>query len=98
MRVHEVKCWREYFTAIADGSKPFDLRRNDRDYAVGDKMRFLEWDDCKGAFTGRKVTRRITYMLEGVGVDALPPLHGLARGYAILGLGVRAEHFGQTET
>lgn len=91
MKTHEVKCWPEGYAAIADGSAPFSLRRNDRHYKVGDKIKFLEYDDRKGVFTGREVTRRITFMIEGVGPGGITPLHGLARGYAILGLAARAD-------
>ena len=86
MKIHELKCWPEFFAPIHDGTKPFDLRKNDRRFKVGDKLHLREYDDRKNTYTGREVHRRITYMLEGVGPGAITPFHGLARGYCILGL------------
>jgi hypothetical protein len=46
--------------------------------------------DHDGDYTGRECRRRITYILEGIGVGAMQgvikPYWGLDRGYAILGL------------
>lgn len=63
--LHEVKCWPEYFEAVRDGRKPFELRRNDRNYQVGDTIRLMEYDPLKGRFTGRDDWRLITYVLRG---------------------------------
>lgn len=94
MKIHELKCWPDFFTPIADGSKTFDLRYNDRRFKVGDKLHLREYDDRKGTYTGREVTRRITYILEGIGGGAITPLRGLARDYCILGLAARGETTG----
>ena len=34
--IHTVKCYPEYFKLLLDGSKPFEVRENDRIYEVGD--------------------------------------------------------------
>ena len=39
MKVHDLKCWAWSFDAIASGEKTADLRKNDRDYHVGDILR-----------------------------------------------------------
>lgn len=85
MRTHELKCWSDYYGAIEDGTQPFELRRNDRHFVVGDKVRLREWDDRKDVYTGREVTKTISSMLEGIGPGAIMPLRGLTRGYCILG-------------
>lgn len=41
--VHELKCWPKYFNAILDGSKTFEVRRNDRPYRVGDYLALNEY-------------------------------------------------------
>ena len=82
--MHEVKSWPEFFQEISNG-KPFDVRKNDRRYTVGDTLRLREYDDRKGSFTGRVIDRRITYIQDGV-PGGIPPLAGLARGYSVLGL------------
>lgn len=85
-KTHEVKCWPDYYIPIINGAKPFDLRKNDRKYAAGDMLVLCEFDDRKGQFTGRRHTKIITYVLDGIGPGCITPLQGLARGYCILGL------------
>lgn len=83
---HEVKSWPEFFRAINSGERPFDLRLNDRKYSVSDIIRFMEYDDRRGQLTGQDCYRKVTNILEGIGPGAMTPLHGLARGYVVLGL------------
>jgi hypothetical protein len=65
MRSHDLKCSIEYFEAIYNKSKQFELRKNDRDYAVGDYLFLREWDSKKQTYTGRTVGRFVTYVLAG---------------------------------
>ena len=87
---HDVKCWPEYFEAVRDGRKPFDLRFNDRDYRVGDRLRLREWSP-EGDYTGRELSESITYILVGPffnpSHDKVSP--GLTDGWVILGFGVK---------
>ena len=85
MKVHDVKCWPDFFQPLFDGRKPFEVRKNDRSYLVGDVMLIREWDDRKGVYTGRQVRKRITWVHEGV-PGGIAPLLGLARDYVVLGL------------
>lgn len=82
---HSVKCWPEFFEEILADRKKFDLRKNDRSYAVDDWLELHEWqpdrreEDCKeGAASGRILTVRITCITSG--------LAGLKEGYVILGI------------
>jgi hypothetical protein len=97
--VHELKSWPEFFEPVYTGRKNFELRKNDRHFQVGDVIRLREWRPTeshdwltKGEYTGRECNRRISYILEGIGVGAMQgvikPYWGLDRGYAILGLEV----------
>ena len=86
MKTHELKCWPEFFEPVSDGSKTFELRKNDRHFAIGDVLHLREWDDHIESYTGRECRRKITYMLEGVGGGCIPPYLGLMRGYVILSL------------
>jgi hypothetical protein len=43
MKIHELKTWPKTFQLIWDGRQTYDLRFNDRDFEVGDRVRFLEW-------------------------------------------------------
>jgi Domain of unknown function (DUF3850) len=92
MTLHRLKCWPQSFAPLLANTKTFDLRRNDRDYQVGDVLLLQEWDRDRG-YSGREVKRRVGYVLRGeypFNADLVhgdhKPLHGLLRGYAILGL------------
>lgn len=81
---HELKTWPEYFQAAWDGNKTFELRKNDRDYQVGDKLILREWCLDKNDYTGLSITKRVSYILkdaEGFKYDEL----GLKDGYVIMG-------------
>lgn len=49
-KIIEVKCLPEYFEAARVGIKPWELRYNDRNYAVGDLLIMREWkaDNTRG--------------------------------------------------
>jgi hypothetical protein len=80
---HELKTWPPYFEAVMHGEKTFDLRPADRDFEVGDYIRFREWDPKTAAYTGREHFQEIIYVLAGE--EATP--FGLTPGFVALGLG-----------
>jgi hypothetical protein len=97
MTTHELKTWPEYFEALADGSKQFEIRRDDRTpaFAVGDVLRLREWrsqwtdmpadvrcEHPEYVYTGRECWRRVTYVLRGVEATR----DWLQPGYCIMGL------------
>ena len=85
-RMHELKSWPDFFEPVMSGRKTFELRKNDRHFNVGDTIRLQEFDDRTGKFTGRELRKRITYVLDGIGIGAITPLLELAREYCILSL------------
>ena len=56
--------------------KKFELRKNDRDYHVGDRLKMLEYKD--GEYTGRVINAEVTFMLNDY--------EGLKEGYCILSI------------
>jgi len=78
---HELKVWESYFHALWNGSKPFELRRDDRDFRTGDTLRLRETFYRNREYTGREIrTGPVTYILRH------EPEFGLMDGFAILGL------------
>ena len=45
---HEIKCHPEYFHRIVSRQKTFEIRKNDRDYQVGDRLVIREYDPENG--------------------------------------------------
>jgi hypothetical protein len=41
--IHELKLNSEYFPLVREGIKTFEIRKNDRDFRVGDILRLREW-------------------------------------------------------
>jgi hypothetical protein len=62
LNIHELKTWPKYFHAGKTGEKPFEVRKNDRDYQVGDLLKLQEWSHPVG-YTGDEVTVQVTYIL-----------------------------------
>lgn len=86
MKVHELKIKAKYYSEICKGIKTFELRKNDRDYQVGDIIHFTVIPDettteetCEGLNTYPNLVR-IIYILQDV------PEYGLKEGYCILAI------------
>lgn len=60
---HVLKILPEYFEAVALGKKPFEIRKNDRNYQVGDQVILHEYIPNHG-FTGQWQTKEITYITD----------------------------------
>lgn len=74
---HELKIWPQYFCRVADGSKTFEVRKNDRGFQPGDIVVLREWNPEKqvldehpmghdvsyGDYTGRQLDFNIGYVL-----------------------------------
>lgn len=75
---HSILILQKYFEEILTGVKTFELRKNDRDYKVGDTILLNEFDGKN--LTHRLCSVQITYVLKDV------PMYGLMDGYAILGI------------
>lgn len=80
--VHDLKTWPESWDAIAAGLKPWELRKNDRGFAVGDMLRLRRWSPGDPEGAGEVLERRVLWMLEG-------PAFGLPDRYVIMTIGAR---------
>ncbi len=61
MRI-EKKVWPEYFQAILNGKKTFELRLGDFICQEGDILILREWDPQKKQFSGRSIEKTVTYV------------------------------------
>lgn len=77
-QLHELKIYPKYFEEVLKENKNFEIRKNDRNFQLGDKILLREWDNIK--YTGRTISAEITYVLSDSFV-------GLTDGY--VGLGIR---------
>jgi hypothetical protein len=59
-RVHFLKIEPQYFLALQQRRKNFEIRKNDRDFHEGDKVVLQEY--AAGQYTGREVAAVIGYM------------------------------------
>lgn len=76
---HELKILARYFDDIMFGDKRFEIRKNDRDFHVGDKLILKEWSPL-GYYTGNEITALVNYIHYGNGD------FGIAEGYCVMGL------------
>ena len=61
---HRIKCETQYYQAVEQGLKKFEIRKNDRNYKIGDIV-YLEETVC-GVKTGRVIDQlEIRYIFYG---------------------------------
>lgn len=95
---HELKVVAPYFDALADGSKPFEVRLNDRAFQKGDLLKLREWDDPDDwpaaadgpispdeGYTGRELLAEVTFVYSGD-----PRFGDWPSGVVVLGLAVQS--------
>lgn len=80
MIIHELKTWQEYYVYIERQLKNFEVRKNDRNFSVGDVLHLRETDSFSGKYTGNECLREIIYILDTKGK------FGIEDGTVVLGL------------
>jgi hypothetical protein len=61
--IHKLKSWPEYFQEMLLGNKPFDVRKNDRNFKVNDTLLLQEWNPETEEYTGRELKVSVSYLL-----------------------------------
>ncbi len=64
MAVIKKKIWPEYFEAVKAGRKKFELRLADFSIKEGDTLILEEWSPETKKYTGRKIEKKVTYLLK----------------------------------
>lgn len=97
---HELKTWPEFFNETRGGRKRFELRRNDRDFQVGDELLLKEWVpqdipssvDPESApifkgYTGHELRVRVDYIMDFNSLDRIMDHPGIVfPGYVIMSI------------
>ena len=78
-KTHELKIYPKYFEAILDEKKTFEIRKNNRNFHVGDSIVLREFDNIK--YSGREIHATIKYMLDDTFI-------GLEEGYVAFSFGI----------
>ena len=69
--IHQLKIWPQYYCRVADGTKTFEIRKNDRAFQSGDTVVLREWnpnpqnsttDSPKGYTDSKALKFRIGYI------------------------------------
>lgn len=60
----EKKVWPEYFQKILDGIKTYELRLADFKCDEGDTLLLREWNPITKDYTGRQISKVVTYVLK----------------------------------
>lgn len=74
IKVHGLKIEIDYFNKILDGSKTFEIRKDDRGFRFGDVVNLNEF--YNGEYTGRSIIANVGYVCDYAQVD----------GYVVFGL------------
>jgi hypothetical protein len=77
MKMHELKTVNPYFTAVWDGKKLFEIRKDDRKFESHDILWLREYFDNN--YTGRSVLCHVTYCMSDLFI-------GLKKGYCAMGI------------
>jgi hypothetical protein len=79
MREHNLKTVQPFFNEVLNGSKTFEVRKNDRGgFAVGDSLILEEYVPMGEGYTGQAIIREVTYVLDSP--EYCKP------GYVVLGI------------
>lgn len=78
--IHELKTDILFYGAVACGNKTFEIRKDDRNFQVGDILHLQEYRPLEGKYTGNSLKMVITYIL------SYAPYYGLKPGYVIMGI------------
>ena len=75
MKIHELKLQQPFFDDVYYNRKNFEVRKNDRNYKVGDRLKLIEFP----SENPRYVLKDIEYILKG-------GQYGIEKHYVVLGL------------
>lgn len=85
-REHTLKCNADYWDAVSNGDKTFEVRRDDRGFQKGDTLILQKWDAVKHRYVMHytnnrpyEIRKKIKYVLTGGQL-------GIEPGYVVMAL------------
>lgn len=85
MKRIEKKVWPEYYQAILDGDKKFELRLADWECNKGDVLVLKEWNPETKTYTGRELEKVVKYVIKTKGADKFWPKEDIEKyGFQII--------------
>lgn len=85
--IHIVKSWPKFFEPIRNGDRKHELRKNDRNYNVGDYLWLMYWCPEKQEYNGQYIVAEITSITSKEEPCAISD-NGLNEEYVILSIKV----------
>jgi hypothetical protein len=88
---HELKTWPVFYDDVEAGAKCFEIRKNDRNFEVGDILHLFKYipdsqtQHKTGKFTGDSIMVQINYTIH---LDAIP---GMPAGFIGMGIELISE-------
>jgi hypothetical protein len=79
-KIHELKTWVGQFRDVKYGKKRFEIRLNDRDYHVGDRLYLCEYDHETHQYTGDWFWVTVEFVMVEF------PCKGVTDGFAVMSI------------
>lgn len=83
---HQLKTWTYHFQAIKKGIKTFEIRKNDRDFRVGDTLILEEYFPDAGEYGCDSIAVNVTHILAH---DDFPD--GIKPGYVVMSIQIEEQ-------
>lgn len=75
---HTLKTIQPYFSEVESGNKTFEVRKDDRNFQVGDVLFLQEYDKEKNSYSGKELEFVVIYILKD--------FPAIKKGYVVLGI------------
>lgn len=85
MTRHELKIWPESFDDVVARVKEYEVRRNDRDFKVGDELFLREYNPSTDTYSGRTCLVKVVHLTNG-GDDSSPAANLVFETTCIMGI------------
>lgn len=85
MATHLLKSWPQFFAAVVEGRKKFEVRRDDRNFRVGDTLLLQEFIPETREWTQREYPVKVSYIIAGDQKCAVSK-EAIKKGFCVMGI------------